>query len=240
MSLPDNSHFHLGGLSFLLDEDYEQKTGRRCYSHGGRSQFAGRTDITGKPGSQNLKEDYLVWSPTRFDGEGQVVLNPADDESANLFYRSEGLNFRVAGQASLNKAVLSETVSTTSATTTWQGAADFADVSGTASTTSATDRVLTALNTKIGASSNLTPGASNVQMDFYLYVAPFSDSATTIQGSALNKVDGSPQTSGTDKILTRGDVVWSNKLSSGTELTAGETTRIELYASLTSIRGQFI
>ncbi len=240
MSLPNNADVQIGGIPFWIDESYESKTGRRGYVHGGRSIFAGRTDITGKPGAQNLKEDYLVQAHSRWDGEGQVVLDPSDSESPFLFYRSEGLNARVPGQLSLNKSILSETVKTTSSTTTWQGAADFADISGTASTTTATDRALTALNTKIGASSSVTPGASNVQMDFYLYVAPFSDGATTIQGSAFNKVDGSPQDSGTDKVLTRGDSVWSAKLSSGTELTAGQTTRIELYASVTSIRGAFV
>ncbi len=240
MSLPNGADISIGGVPFWVDEDYENKLGRRGYIHGGRSIFAGRTDITGKPGAQNLKEDYLVWALTRWDGEGQVVLDPSDNESPFLFYRSEGLNARVPGQLSLNKSLLSETVSTTSSTTTWQGAADFADITG-ASTTSATDRALTSVGDQIAASSSVTPGAANVQMDFYLYVAPFSDTATTIQGSTLNKVDGSPQTSGTDKVLTRGDTVWTSQISSGSELNAGETTRVELYASVTNIlRGAMV
>ena len=237
MSLPNGAHVAIDGTYHKLDEDYEAKTGRRCYVHGGRSIFAGRTDITGKPGAQNLKEDYLVTSYTRWDGEGQVVFDPADNDSAFRFYRSEGLNFRVPGQASLNKALRSETVSTTSATTTWQGNADFADITGT-STTSATDRKLVAVGDKIAATSNLTPGASNVTMDYYIYTAPFSDYSTTIQATSFLPRTGAPVTSGTDLVMSAGDGVASAKLTVGSELVAGQTTRVELYASTSAVEPQ--
>jgi hypothetical protein len=79
-----------------------------------------------------------------------------------------------------------------------------------------------------------------VQLDFYLFQDLFSNYATTIQGSAFNKQDGSPSTSGTDKLLTRGDSVWTDKISSGTDVTAGTATRVDLYASVTSDRGALV
>jgi len=240
MSLPGGHHVELNGKRYWLDEGYEDLTGRRCYVHGGRSIFAGRTDITGRPGSQNLKEDYLVWNLSQFAGEGQVVLDLGDADSAFRFYRSEGLNFRVPGQMSLNKSVLSETVSTTSSSSTVEGNAGFADISGTASTTNDTDRRLTAINTYVGESAAHTPGASNVQVNFKMYAESFATGATTIQGSAFNKVDGSPRTSGTDKILTRGDVVWSDRLSTGTELIADNTTKVQLFATVAANKGQLV
>ena len=234
MSLPSGAHVSIGDVEYLLDESYEEKTGRRCYVHGGRNIFASRTDITGKPGSQNLKEDYLVWSQTRWDGEGQVVLDPADEDSAFLFYRSEGLDFRTAGQAKLNKSILSETISTTSSAATKQGNADFTDLTGT-STTSGTDRKLVTVADKVGMSASVTPGAVNVQADFYLYYDAFTSYATTIQASAFVTYGaGSPTLSGTDYLFGSGDGVRSALLASGSELTAGVPTRVDLYASIAS------
>ncbi len=233
MALASGAHVAINGTLFFLDENYESLVGRRCYVHGGRSIFAGRTDITGKPGAQNLKEDYLVTSYTRWDGEGQLVFDPADDNSPFRFYRSEGLNFRTPGQTSLNKALRSETISTTSSATTWQGNADFTDVSGT-STTSGTDRKLVALTNKVAATSSVTPGVSNTTVDFYLYTAAFSDYATTIEGTSFVTRTGHPVTSGSDLALYPGDQVQTAHLDTGTELVNGEPTRVELYASTTS------
>jgi hypothetical protein len=240
MALPSGAHVQIGDVAYMLDEAYEKDLGRRCYVHGGRTLFAQKLDITGSPG-KNLREDRLLWYQTNFAGEGQRVLNNDDDASAQLFYRSEGLDFRTAGQAQLNRSIISEVPisGSPSAATTKQGNADFSDVSGT-STTSGTDRKLVATTDEV-KSSNYTPGATSVQADFYLYREALSSYGTTIQGSALLQESGTLETSGTDGWLyTDRGIARTVGLTSPTNWTAGVQQRVEftLYSNATGNSAQ--
>lgn len=230
MTLTDGHHVRIGGVGYRLDEGYESLVGRRCYIHAGRSLFAEQFNITGVPGARSLRQDELQWHLTNFDGEGQVTLLNDDEDSARLFYRSEGLNFKVPGQFSLNKSAIATTVPVSpNAGSTFQGNANFADVVGT-STTNGTDRRISAVNDVVRTSSNYsTATASNVQVDFYIYRELFADNDTSIAGSALKRYANDGEVVGDDFRLRLDSAAISATKSTGTHFTAGERQRVELY-----------
>jgi hypothetical protein len=224
MPLADGSHVNIAGESYWLDEDYEEQLGRRCYVHGGRSIFAEQFSPTGKPGAQNLRNTDLKWHITDFSGEGQFVLDNDDPDSATRFFRSEGLDFRIPGQISLNRSIVNQIPAVSGASaTTLQGAANFTDVVGT-STTSGTDRRLNVVLDAV-ETSNHAPGASKIQVDFYLYAETFADHATTLEGSTFTQRTGNGAVTGTDYRLRDGQI-WSAKRITGTHFTAGVLQRV--------------
>jgi hypothetical protein len=227
MPLADGSHVSIDGVGYFLDEGYEQDLGRRCYVHGARSIFAEQFTITGKPGAQNLRAKDLKWHITDWTGEGQVVLNNDDPDSATRFRTSEGLDFRTPGQVSLNKSTIAQypAVGAPSATT-FEGNADFEDVTGT-STGSGTDRELDTVADKVQTDANHAPGAGQVQLDFYLYR---QRDLTTIEGSSLVLAAGKGATNGTDFRLRQGRA-WTAKRVTGTHFTAGVTQSVTFHVS---------
>lgn len=226
MSLKTGAHVEIGGVGYDLDEAYEADLGRRNYIHGGRDIFAEQFNITGIPGARNLRQEDLVWQITNFAGEGQVVMKADDETSATRFYRSEGIDNRVPGQQTLNRSSVSQFPSLAgAASTTYQGAADFADITGT-STTSGTDRNLDDVGDKVGTSANYAPGAGSSQVDFYLFRGVFEDNDTTVQGDALRLYGGTGKETGTNFLLKDGTAQTTIK-SSGTHFTAGVQQRVE-------------
>lgn len=229
MSLPNNAHVRLNGLSFDLDEDYEHIVGRRPYSHGGRSLFAEQFNISGIPGARNLRQEDMVIALTNFDGEGQVSYDNSDEDSYRLFYRSEGINTRVQGQFSLLKSAISQTLPLAGpSATTYQGNADFTDITGT-STTSGTDRKLTASGDIVGTTANFAPGAGNCVADFYLFSDGFATTATTIAGSSWKIAQGDGAVSGSDLRIRGNSTGRTDGLEGGVDLFAGAPARVEFY-----------
>ena len=193
MAIPDGSHLVIGGFPAKLDMRAED-----AYTRWSRStDVQSASGITGDPG-ENLSEE-LRWHITNFKGEGQKIIDITDPESPSLFYRSEGLDFRTAGEFRLNKSTtLQQPVHTGGGgQSTFQGAANFADVVGT-STTSGTDRQLQVINDTVGSDTH-TPGAGMVQADFYVYHEAVQ--VTTVQGNDMTKMGGSATVSGTDHSL---------------------------------------
>src|SRR5512143_3463743 len=161
MALPSGADVELGGVAYKLDRSYETLTGRRAYTHGGRPISVGG-QIFGRSGAE-ITDNRLVWYVTDFEGEGQVVLDPQDPDSPKRFYRSEGLNFRIPGQGSLNKSVLAEVPDNTGgAATTLEGAADFSDITGTSTVVNTDDRRINDPGDVV-QSSAFTPGANVIQ-----------------------------------------------------------------------------
>jgi hypothetical protein len=196
----------IGGVQFRVDKNAPEEIGKPSYRHWTRSLFSGRTDISGRPGAQNLNPDLMRWYLTDFSGEGQLILPPDDPDLFTRFWRSEGLNLRTPGQAKLNTSTILQAPADASggATVTKEGAADFTDVTGT-STTSGTDRMLSAVD-DIVQSTDHTPGASQVQVDFHLYQDP--PVLTTVQGGAFTKYAGDGEAVGSDfKLRTAGTAV---------------------------------
>lgn len=161
-----------------------------------RSLFSGTSRIAGKPGAENINPDQLLWQMTKFDGEGQLILDADDDFLANRFYRSEGLNFRTPGKFELNKSTLVQSPldSSGGTTATIQGSA-FTDVTGTSTTVNTDDKRLNVALDEIQSTAH-TPGAGVVQVDYYIY----SEGAqfTTIEGSAMELGHGNGEVSGSD------------------------------------------
>src|SRR5213082_1529343 len=153
---PFDHHVEIDGVPYKVDESLDSTY---IPSH---VPYRRRADVVPMPRWPNTMEvdsgGKARWFLTNFGGgEGQNVLEAGDDFGATRFYRSEGLNFRVPGQFSLNtSAVLSMPPSTgAAAATTYQGNADMTDVTG-ASTASGTDRRLNTENDEI-KTTNFTP-----------------------------------------------------------------------------------
>ena len=238
MTLATKAHVKIGGFSYRLDQEALRAVNRSAYRHWTRSVFAGRTDISGRPGAQNLHPETLIWQQTDFGGgEGQVVMDGASSSGVRRFYRSEGLDFRVAGKFGLNRSSLLTVPPDGSAgtTATFQGDA-WTDVSGTSTTVGspADDRRINVLTNQIKSADHTGLSASTkVQADFYLYSE--GQQLTTILGSALTLKSGNGQVSGTTFHLHGNS---SAAISADiTGLTAGSVYDVNLYAYLASAGG---
>jgi hypothetical protein len=233
MALASGAHVSIGGVDYFLDEGYESITGRRCYVHGARSIFAEQFTPTGSPGSQNLRNDVLRWFITDFDGEGQTVLDGSDPESARLFYRSEGLDFRTPGEVKLNRSSIATTPPIAgAASTTFEGSVDMEDVSGSPpSSTTGTDRIINAANGVITTNINWTPGAGTAEVRYHIYRQSFADGATTINGADFDGFSGQVTDSGTDLLLHAADAAaHSAEFTTASDFSAGTRYRVEFRA----------
>src|SRR3990172_5534910 len=222
MSDLDSGFVTLGDFVYRLDARNEDVPPYRRFS---RSLF-GDNAIIGGPG-ESLRPEMMTWNITNFDSEGQLIIDHDDEGSGRRFYQSEGLDFRVPGQFKLNRSTMlgMPTSSGGSAVTTFQGNADFTDVTGT-STGSGTDRRLNAVG-DIVKSTNVTPGATrSIQADFYLYHE--AQQVTTTQGSSFDLKQGQGEVSGTDFTMRQqGTIVGTTDL---TGLTAGVSYEVDWYA----------
>ena len=225
MPLEAGAHVRISDMDFQIDESEEN-----TYYHSAESLIPAEGRIVGQPGARQLDAEILRWAITRFDGEGQKVLDASDADTNTLFYTSEGLDFRTPGEFKLNRSIRAMTPAITgAATTTYQGNADMEDVTGT-STTSGTDRKLVAVDDKIQTNANYTPGAVNVEVEFHLYRDGFGTAATTIQGSDFNLLQGLGRVDGTDYNMDmEGTVLRSAVLTEGTEFGQNEPQRVEFY-----------
>lgn len=219
MTLPSGAHVSLAGVEWRLDQDAPLTMNRPAYRHWSRSLFSPRTDITGRPGSQNLNPDLMRWDITDFDGEGQVVLRNDDPDSARLFYRSEGLDAKIPGTLRLNRSTILQSPqdATGGASATSQGDA-WSDVTGT-STLSGTDRRLNVVNDVIKSATH-TPGVGRVEATFHLYKADIAK--TAVQGNTFTLISGEGNTTGTDFVLKEGLIRSANL----TGLTANRVVRV--------------
>lgn len=226
MALANGADAVIGGIPVKLDDAAPEEIQRPAYDHNFQPIFNQRIDITGKPGAQNLRSDRLLWHITDWaGGEGQVVLDNSSDASARRFFRSEGLDFRVPGQVTLNKSVQrnSPIDSSGGATASVAGSA-FTALSGSITDTG-TDTELNSTGTT-AESTSVTPGVGQTTMAFKLYKAAAVQ--TTIEASAFIKEQGQCPVSGSDRIVPGfsggqngfGSMRSAN-LVSGTAFTAG-------------------
>jgi hypothetical protein len=197
---PDAPAVKLGDILCILDKNAPQEIQRPMHRHQFRPIFRQGIDITGKPGSQNLREDRLLWHITDWGGgEGQVVLQNDDDASARRFFRSEGLNARTAGQLELNRSIVQNNPqdATGGSTDTSEGSA-WTAITGSITDTG-TDTRLDSLTT-VAQSVAWTPGAGQVQAKFHLYKE--AAQTTTVEGSGFSKLGGPGQLSGDDWFIS--------------------------------------
>lgn len=222
-------HVIIGDFPYRLDADAPITFQRPRYRRWSRSLFSGRTDITGRPGAQNLNPDVLTWQMTDFSGEGQKVLT-ADGSESN-FYTSEGLDFRTPGEFKLLPGiVLNNNNIGGGGGTTVEGSA-FLNVAGTSTVVNTTDRRLDAVGTSIIKSTDYAPGAGVTEVSYLLYAQQKADLVSTVEGSSFVKLSGNGGSSGTDfKLRTEGTRARSPNLS----VTAELATVVDFYAFLTS------
>jgi hypothetical protein len=194
---------YLNGLALKLDRNAPEEIQRPTYRHQVRSLFRPGTDITGVPGARNLREERLIQHITNWNGgEGQVVL-PSDDPDggSKRFFRSEGIDFRVPGQATLNKSSIPGGVPDGTATSVTEiEGSSFSDVTGTSVVVNTTDRRLSlTTGPDIIESSSFTPGAVQAQTRVWLYKEAVQ--TTSVDGSSFTVRNEPAATSGTDMIL---------------------------------------
>ena len=221
-------HVVIGDYSYRLDES--PPPGLPTYRRWSRSLFSGRTDITGRPGTQNLNPDVMLWQITDFSGEGQKVLASDDAASATRFYTSEGLNFHTPGQFDLNPAMVLNTNAIGGGSASSIEGNAFANVTGTSTVVNTTDRRLDDAGTSVIQSAAYAPGAGSTEVSFFAYVQSAADQITTVQGSSFKLVNGEGGVQSTDfKLRGTGSRCQSPNLS----LTTGLATTVDFYAFLT-------
>jgi len=212
----------IGDLDFRLDQESPAILQRPPMRHWVRSPFTGRSDITGRPGSQNFYPDLMRWEMTDFAGEGQVVLHGGDSGSVQRFYASEGLNARVPGQLSLNKSTLAQQPQATTSSATTEGNAMVNEV-GTYTVVNTTDARINLVNDII-RTANHAAGAVAAQANFHLYKE--AQQLTTINGSVLVELIEPTKVSGTTLQMRRNSFARTANLAS---LTAGSTYEVQFF-----------
>src|SRR5213593_1982453 len=84
---------------------YDQ-TGLRPVRRTFRSLFAGRQNVSGLPGVQNVRDDDLRRVEHSWEGgEGQAVIDPDDATTFRRYDRSLAIDASVKGQLSLARAM---------------------------------------------------------------------------------------------------------------------------------------
>ena len=226
MPIPSWAHCRLGPHFLVLDEA-QQEFGNPPYRHHTRSLLNSSVAIQGQPGARNINPDQLRWDSTEFVGEGQISLKADDEVLAHRFYLSEGLDFRTPGQFKLNLSTVVQAPadSTGGATDTDEGDT-WTDVTGTSVVVNTTDRRLAVVNDEIQGPV-FTPGASQVQSEFFIYNEGIQ--YTTIEGSAMILKAGAGSTDGTDFRLHKEGSVARTADAAGTGLTAAKPREVNWY-----------
>lgn len=96
MTKPNKAHITLGNYDFFIDEQLgdPSSTWMTHYNHKASVYLANRTDITGKPGRQNVRPDVFYFAQDDWSGGlGQKFYDP---NKPTKYYRGNG-NPRVAG-----------------------------------------------------------------------------------------------------------------------------------------------
>jgi hypothetical protein len=98
MALSNGAHVEIDGISFMLAEQIGQRDSsfyRGHYNYQLSSLLANRSDISGKPGRQNLVPEILLWAYDDFSGgEGNKFYDPG---ATTKYYRSDSGDPRNAG-----------------------------------------------------------------------------------------------------------------------------------------------
>jgi hypothetical protein len=171
------------------DELY-QETGLRPMDRDWRSLFAGRQNVQGSPGVQNVRDEDLRWSSTSFrGGGGQAVIDPSQPDDLFRFDRSLGVDLGNTGEIRLAKETFTfATQSGTTPPTTHEGSS-FTDGIGT-STVVGDDRRLTTVGDMVFKDVSLGAGAYQVEAfgyseDATSRVVELGSSLEVFQGEAF-------------------------------------------------------
>lgn len=188
--MPDPADVRIGDYLYRLAAGYFEETGLRPLRERWASLFAGRQNVSGAPGVQNVNDDDLRWMADSFaGGEGQRVIDPTSPQSFRAFDRASNLDFSQPGEMRLARRMEHQS-STGGVETTVEGSTWIDDVG--VSTVVGTDRRLNAINDAIKVDAAL--GAGQFQIDFHAYL----EASTTFEGSTLVEEEANTQVVGTD------------------------------------------
>lgn len=189
--MSDEADVRIGEYLYRVAEGYFEETGLRPMRRRWGSIFAGRQNVSGSPGVQNVKDEDLRWLADSFaGGEGQRVIDPTDDQSFRRFDRATTIDFANPGEMRLARQ-MEQYQSTGGAVTTLEGSAWAQETAPT--TVVGSDRRLDGT----GASATVSTGALGAgqwELDFHAYVDP----GTIIEGSVLTEDVGNTEVFGSD------------------------------------------
>jgi hypothetical protein len=179
----------------LAGDAFFDETGVRPMERDWRSLFAGRQNVSGPPGVQNVRDEDLRWLQDSFaGGEGQDIVRLNEPTELRRYDRSNGIDLALPGQLRLAREVF-QYGKTGGSEATHEGNSFSNDVGN--STVVGTDRRLNVLNDVVAKDIALTAGI--YQIDWYGYIDP--PSVDLILGSDLNVMNGSGQVVGTSMWL---------------------------------------
>jgi hypothetical protein len=183
---------------FRTAEGLYDETGLRPMRRPWRSLFAGRQNVSGGPGVQNVRDDDLRRVQTSWaGGEGQAVVDPTDQQTFRKYDRSLAIDASIPGQLRLARAMSQQGF--TGAGSITNEADTWVDDIGT-STVVGTDRRLNAVADAIKKDTAVL-GAGNWQFDFYGY----EDAPPVTEGSDFRLGGGQGAVAGSDFALKSSD-----------------------------------
>ena len=164
------------------------------------SIFAGRQNVSGAPGVQNVQDEDLRWLLDSFaGGEGQRVIDPTDELSFRRFEQATNIDFAQTGEMRLARQLEQYSV-TGGSITTLEGSGWVSD--GGSSTVVGSDRRIDTTGSAIKVDTGAL-GGGQWQLDFFA----FTNADAVIEGSALVEEEKNTQVSGSDiRLKSRGAI----------------------------------
>jgi hypothetical protein len=187
----DEADVRIGEYRYRVAEGYFDETGLRPMRRRWGSIFAGRQNVSGAPGVQNVKDEDLRWLADSFaGGEGQRVIDPTADDSFRRFEQATTIDFSNPGEMRLARQ-MERYQSTGGSVTTLEGNTWAQETGPT--TVVGSDRRLDGTNASVTVSTGAL-GAGEWELDFHGYVDP----GTVIEGSALVEEEPNTAVNGSD------------------------------------------
>ena len=190
----------IGDYLYALAEGYFDETGLRPMRRRWGSIFAGRQNVSGAPGVQNVQDEDLRWLLDSFaGGEGQRVIDPTEDLSFRRFEQATNIDFANTGEMRLARQLEQYSVTGGTVTTT-EGSSWASD--GGSSTVVGSDRRIDTTGSAVKVDTG-SLGAGQWQLDFFAFI----NADATIQGDALVEEEKNTQVSGSDiRLKSRGAI----------------------------------
>jgi hypothetical protein len=234
-----DAHVRIGDFFYPLAEgpEFYERTGVPPMDLDWRSIFAGRQNVQGAPGVQNVRDEDLRWVSTSFaGGQGRTVIDPSVAEDFRRFDRSVGIDLGSTGEMRLTREMFQygRDQNNPQSPTLHEGST-FSDEIG-ASTVGGTDRRLNSNGDTVKKDVALSAGTH--QITVYGYVDGPTETVLTL-GSVLEEVQGSTAISGTAiGLKTERAKVRSAALNFTSGVSVQVTAALRLVAGAVDVRAQ--
>ncbi len=179
----------IGDVLFRLDEGLYEKTGLRPFRRLAESIFADRQSLPGRPGWQNVRTEDLRWVTESWRGAGQMVIDPASEDSFALFEWSSGIDAGSRpGQLLLSRDLIEETIAAGSSTVV-EGSSFTEDVAPT--TVVGSDVRLDAEGARVRYDAALAAGTWRFSFRAYREADPVIVGSSFIEEAPVTVINGS-------------------------------------------------